>query len=126
MGHTTTGAPALSWTPLPGLLDFVTQLISLQAPEDPSKGPSKPAVKKTSKKAAGPENAGPKVKRAKNAFIYFSAEKRAAVKGRAQCKFSLQQVAAHRCHLHFHQHEFMILPALSLSVPQLLFRSLQT
>ena len=45
--------------------------------------PSKATVKKTSKKAAmlEPAAAGPKVKRAKNAFMFFSADSRAALKG---------------------------------------------
>ena len=45
--------------------------------------PSKAAVKKTPKKAARMESAaaGPKVKRAKNAFMFFSADSRAALKG---------------------------------------------
>lgn len=42
------------------------------------------AVKKTPKKekAAKPASASPKVKRAKNAFMFFSADKRAALKGK--------------------------------------------
>lgn len=53
--------------------------LSLQAAEAPSKA----VVKKTPKKAARqePAAAGPKVKRAKNAFMFFSADSRAALKG---------------------------------------------
>ena len=42
------------------------------------------AVKKTPKKekAAKPASASPKGKRAKNAFMFFSADKRAALKGK--------------------------------------------
>ena len=53
--------------------------VSLQA----AVAPSKAAVKMTPKKAARMEPAapGPKVKRAKNAFMFFSADSRAALKG---------------------------------------------
>lgn len=46
--------------------------------------PKEVAVKKTPKKekAAKPASASPKVKRAKNAFMFFSADKRAALKGK--------------------------------------------
>ena len=45
--------------------------------------PKEAAVKKATKKekAAKPAGASPKVKRAKNAFMFFSADKRAALKG---------------------------------------------
>jgi hypothetical protein len=45
--------------------------------------PKKIAVKKTPReqKAAKPATASPKMKRAKNAFIFFSAGRRAALKG---------------------------------------------
>ena len=53
----------------------------LQAADAPSKAAPKKAPKSAAKKAVKAADAGATVKRAKNAFMFFSADKRAAVKG---------------------------------------------
>lgn len=44
-------------------------------------GPKKTATKKAPKRTANTGDAGPTVKRAKNTFMYFCSDKRAALKG---------------------------------------------
>ena len=64
-----------------------------QAPKTPSKVAARKAfVKETAKTEAAAQSNAPKVKRARNAFIYFSTGMRASLKGRNQGALYVQSL----------------------------------